>query len=525
MLAVVYTHATLWGRRHIVLAIDNVSDVTHTITGLPTSGVYGPMLVSYGILWECESEQNNVVTVNGTTLTTVGGGREDGGSSCATNWNSLITQGSFGFSNGDTWVGIEGDSPTREPAGGTANNSRLSDELYTTTYSPDGSVTVYGDGDSWLGSYALVVEMDTDGDGTRDADDGDADNDGVANGADVAPYDPHACRDVDHDGCDNCSVGVDGFGPEADFDTSADGPDNDGDGLCDSGDSDDDNDGVLDGNDPNPDVETVCGDSDHDTCDDCSQTVDHFDPASNVNPADDGADNDGDGLCDAGDHCTDTDGDGFADPIGDRTACSGSTTAADNCPDDPNPGQVDTDGDGQGDVCDLDDDDGLLDTEEQAIGTDPKSADSDADGIADYDEVTDPAAPEDTDGDGTIDALDTDTDSDDDGVLDGTDDCRTVANPDQTDTDGNGVGVACDGDLDGDGTPNATDNCPSLANPDQADRDGNGTGDACEVPEDYLSGDGFHCDGTGGGGSGAWILLAGLLVPRRRRQRRRGERR
>jgi hypothetical protein len=57
--------------------------------------------------------------------------------------------------------------------------------------------------------------------------------------------------------------------------------------------------------------------------------------------------------------------------------------------------------------------------------------------------------PVDTDGDGTPDYLD--TDSDGDTVLDGTDNCRLVANTPQTDSDGDGVGDACEADSDGDG--------------------------------------------------------------------------
>ena len=61
------------------------------------------------------------------------------------------------------------------------------------------------------------------------------------------------------------------------------------------------------------------------------------------------------------------------------------------------------------------------------------------------------------------------TDSDDDGVCDGDDNCPVTPNPDQADVDGEGVGDVCD-------------NCPNDANPDQLDSDGDGVGDVCEVP-------------------------------------------
>jgi len=151
-------------------------------------------------------------------------------------------------------------------------------------------------------------ELDTDMDGTIDACDRDDDNDGVGDGTDSAPLDPTQCSDSEGDGCDDCSSGM--------FDITNDGPDNDADGLCDSGDPDDDNDGIPDGSDPAPMDNSICGDSDMDSCDDCSVQP-------TTSPGNDGLDTDSDGLCNAGD--PDDDNDSVADgddsaPL-DNTVC------------------------------------------------------------------------------------------------------------------------------------------------------------------------------------------------------------
>ena len=70
-------------------------------------------------------------------------------------------------------------------------------------------------------------------------------------------------------------------------------------------------------------------------------------------------------------------------PVFDRDG-DGILEGADNCRSTPNPTQADLDSDGAGDACDPDDDaDGLPDSAEPGLGTDPRRADSDGDGLAD----------------------------------------------------------------------------------------------------------------------------------------------
>ncbi len=172
------------------------------------------------------------------------------------------------------------------------------------------------------------------------------------------------------------------------------------------GPADTDGDGVADPddncpNDANPGQEDLDGDDLGDVCDpdadgdgdpgatDC----DDLDPAryaGAVELCDDGIDNNCNGLVDLDDTGGDCDGDGV--PNG-----------SDNCEFDLNPGQDDLDGDGDGDICDLDDDD--------------------------------------------------------DGVDDLLDNCPAVANAGQDDYDGDGAGDACDADSDADGVDDTIDLC------------------------------------------------------------------
>jgi hypothetical protein len=241
--------------------------------------------------------------------------------------------------------------------------------------------------------------------------------------------------------------------------------------------NDRDGDGIPDGFDncpyvANPDQTDTEGDGVGDACDLC--------------PDDAGNDKDGDGYCagtlfnpdymiGANDPCpddpyNDKDNDGICEGIGFNPLFK--TGDRDNCPNISNPDQADSNDNGTGDACEQippseegnicnqncttvndPDSDGLSDTEEAVLGTDPNNPDTDGDGI-----------------------------------LDGIDNCPLTANADQKDTDGDGIGDACDTDADGDGILNAVDNCPLVANVDQADMNQDSEGDACD--ED-IDGDGL----------------------------------
>jgi thrombospondin type 3 repeat protein len=106
----------------------------------------------------------------------------------------------------------------------------------------------------------------------------------------------------------------------------------------------------------------------------------------------------------------------------------------DNCPDVYNPDQQDSDRDGTGDACDTPDP--------------PQDPDRDGDGT--YDSVDNcpdvPGSQLDSDGDGRGDVCDPDDDADT--VADGADNCPLTPNATQRDSDRDGRGDACDGTFD-----------------------------------------------------------------------------
>jgi CSLREA domain-containing protein len=214
----------------------------------------------------------------------------------------------------------------------------------------DGLSDGYESANSCLSALVSDAGDDSDGDGLSNAEEfglgsdpcnSDSDGDGLPDGVEVFglgpfgtdPLDPDSDDDGALDGDDNCprlfyeETGGSGSNPaQADLDEDGRGdvcdPDDDGDGLSDSG-------------------ELGAGTS-------------PLDP-----------DSDDDGALDGDDNCPrlfyeQTGGSGF------------------------NPDQADLDQDGRGDVCDLDDDgDGLPDADELAAGTNPLDADTDGDGHGD----------------------------------------------------------------------------------------------------------------------------------------------
>jgi hypothetical protein len=514
-LVVLYEDLTLATPRQVTLAVSEM-DLTDTLTfgGLPTASGASSAIVSVGILWECSDEQNGSVTLDGVVFAGTGG-RDDGATFDTTcglqDWNSLHTQGSFGYDDTDLAVGADEDDPYTEPANGSATNSRLSDEVWSVDYADAGEIVVdYTEttNDSHLISVVIAIDMaDADGDGIWDGDDNcpgdanpgqeDADLDGDGDACDE-------CTDVDGDGygapglpnlCEeDCDDGDPAVNPDAA--EACDLIDNNCDGQIDEQDAIDCADYLLDADD---DGYGVTGDS---AClcaptDPYDATVggDCDDGAPAVNPAAtelcNGIDDNCDGAADEG---FDLDGDGF-------TSCDG------DCDDDDpgvNPGAAE--------VCNGADDDcdGDVDEDFDLDGDGFTTCAGDCD---DGQPTVYPGAAEDCD------ALDNDCDGDvdEDHDLDGDgfttcagdcDDGAPAVNPAALEACNN-IDDNCDGDVDegwdadGDGVTVCAGDCDDLAPAvyPGADELCNGIDDDCDgtIDQGALDAQTWYADDDGDG--------------------------
>jgi large repetitive protein len=308
------------------------------------------------------------------------------------------------------------------------------DGVPTRTEVADGAAL--GDNDVDGDGAVNWLDADADGDGIEDGTDGtgDADGDGVP--AYLDPDDHVTNPDSDGDGLTDAvelALGTDPSAPDSDLDGIGDwvetnggsAVDTDGDGTIDARDLDSDGDDLLDEieGEVDSDGDGVADYRDDDDDDDGIPTRTEVADSAAL-----GADDaDDDGLFNWLDR--DADGDGVEDGVDGTVDGDGDDVPAYLDPDEPVAGP-DSDGDG------------LSDALEDELGTDPESADSDGDGIGDLVE-TDDGLVVDTDGDGTVDALD--RDSDGDGLLDATEGV--------VDSDGDGMSDFRDSDDDGDGVP------------------------------------------------------------------------
>ncbi len=265
-------------------------------------------------------------------------------------------------------------------------------------------------------SVSAFTLLDTDGDGTPDAEDTDADGDGISNEAETLT------KDSDADGLED-------YLEPNNLDT-------DGDGKPDYLDPDDDNDGKVTSTElgPNPDYPA---DSDNDGIRDYLDA----DSKNEANTSDGSGDSDKDGLSDKEEcpnphHCANTDGKAPAnymdqddDDDGLPTTNEGPTldSDSDGVKDFLEPNNRDTDGDGKRDNMD-DDDDGDGSPTRDELGGDPLDPrDKDGDGIPDY---------LDADSDNSAKTEDGSGDSDGDGISD-MKECPTA--PACPDANGNGL--------------------------------------------------------------------------------------
>jgi len=307
----------------------------------------------------------------------------------------------------------------------------------------------------------------------------------------------------------------DGTDSDCDGDLLDENADSDGDGICDEEDTDDDNDGVPDWSDSDDGNEYVCSDTDNDGCEDCQ--------SGSFDPANDGADYDGDGQCDLGDDDDDNDNVDDAEDADDNNANVCSDNDMDTCDDcasgsyNPANDGSDYDGDGDCDAGDPDDDNDAVQDSADSDDSNPNiCSDVDVDQCDDctYGYYNPNADGTDTDGDGLCDIGDEDDDGDGspddadnaplnplvcgDNDADSCDDCsqgQYNTSNDGTDTDGDGLCDDGDNDIDGDGATNGVDSDNYDVN-ECSDDDGDNCDD-CSQGQYSTSNDGTDTDGDG----------------------------
>ncbi|MBF94632.1 MAG: hypothetical protein CMH58_05660 [Myxococcales bacterium] len=349
----------------------------------------------------------------------------------------------------------------------------------------DGEEDTNGDG-RWqpeLGETHPLL-YDTDGDILSDYHEGirqtdplnpDTDGDGLF---DYAELSQHRCspinRDTDGDGLpDGLEVGlIDDEDPDTTTNPSL--ADTDGDGL-DDGVEDRNQNGRVDPGETDPGV----ADSDGDGLGDGVELglVEGSDPNRQTDPF--VKDTDGDGLWDGVEdsNYNGTTDEGESDPTILDTDGGGIEDGEEVLEDQTNPA------DGRDDHGLDADEDGLENSIEQRHGLNILNPDSDGDTIGDLVELGNPEAPDDSDGDGILDALDFDSDGDK------IQDLHEAGSPPPVDSDGDGVPDYKDLDSDGDGVPDREEAGDlNLVTP-PPDSDGDGRSDAQQVDAD---GDGLN---------------------------------
>jgi large repetitive protein len=405
-----------------------------------------------------------------------------------------------------------------------SDNDGLADGTEAGVVEPDADTDLtvghfFADADPTTTTFASLADSDDSGisDGSEDTN-----KDGAVGADETDPNDAmddgDLCVDTDTDGLCNAeeeAFGLDPLDLDSDDDGLYDGDehnwnfDMDGDGLASVLDADSDGDGLFDGTEMG--IEQAVGDGQAELDGEVVVLLGTDLEAGNFR-------SDEEPETTTFMLVADTDRGGLSDGIEDSNF-NGKIDPDETDPNDPTD-DLEVDGDADGD--------GLLNGLETEIGTDPYNADSDGDTIPDPVEVGDDTDnPLDSDGDGTIDALD--TDSDDDTIPDKTEAGDEDPESAPVDTDGDGTPDYRDLDSDDDQLTDEDEATFYFTDPTKTDTDGGGAGDYLEVtahksdpndPADDFRGwfedganiQGGSCSATTGSPTVGWALLVLLLL-------------